>query len=239
VTNEVLGMPLEVLVLVSVALGALAQAATGMGFSLVAAPALIAFAGPREGVATVLLLAVLASLVPLSRDWRHSRPGDAARLLVPTLVATPLVVLALRGVDTSWLALAAGLGVLAGVALLASGWRSAWLRRPAGAAAVGIGSAALNVVGGVGGPPIGLYAANAEWAPRSTRATLHTFFLVQNVVTAAVVGLVLPGWREVGALAVGSAAGMMLATRVPARLARAGVLGVSVLGGLALVTGSL
>jgi len=238
--SDLLGaVPPEAIVLVAVALGALAQSATGMGFSLVAAPALIVALGPHRGVATVLLLAVLASLVPLARDWRHSRPGDAARLLVPTLFATPLVALAVRGVDTHWLALAAGVGVLVGVVLLASGLRSRWLARPSGAAATGLGSAVLNVVGGVGGPPIGLYAANAEWAPHHSRATLQTFFLVQNVVTAAVLGIVLPGWREVAALVAGAGIGMLLAPRLPPRAARGAVLVVSTVGGAALVLGSL
>ncbi|MEV8452523.1 hypothetical protein AB0467_08190 [Streptomyces sp. NPDC052095] len=52
----------------AVALGAFAQAATGMGFSLVAAPALIAALGPHRGVPTTLVLAVPASSLPLSRD---------------------------------------------------------------------------------------------------------------------------------------------------------------------------
>ncbi len=233
------GIPPEAIALVAVALGALAQSATGMGFSLVAAPALILAWGHHDGVAIVLLLAVLASLVPLARDWRHSRPRDAAKLLVPTLAFTPLVVLALRGADTRWLALGAGVGVLVGVALLASGLRSRWLARPVGAAATGFGSALLNVVGGVGGPPIGLYAANAGWAPHHTRATLQTFFLVQNVVTAAVLGIVLPDWRQVAALVVGAGVGMLLAPRLPAHVARAGVLAVSTLGGAALILGSL
>jgi uncharacterized membrane protein YfcA len=232
-------VPLEPVALLAVAAGALAQSATGMGFSLVAAPALVALLGPRQGVATVLALAVLASVVPLTRDWRHGQPREAARVLLPTLLATPIVAFALRGVGTRWLAAAAGVGILAGVALLASGWRSGWLRRPAGGAATGLASAVLNVVGGVGGPPVGLWAANADWAPRATRATLQSFFLVQNVVTIAVLGLVLPGWPQVLALVVGAAAGMLLAPRLPARVGRAGVLVVSVVGGAALLWGAV
>ena len=79
---ELLGVPLApALVLAAVAAGALAQAVTGMGFSLVAAPALVLALGPERGVPAVLLLAVLASLVPLTRDWRHVRVPDATRLL--------------------------------------------------------------------------------------------------------------------------------------------------------------
>ncbi len=229
----------ESLAVAAVAGGALAQSATGMGFSLVAAPALVALLGPRDGVATVLVLAVLSSLVPLTRDWRHGRPRDVARVLVPTLVATPLIALAVRGADTRWLGLAAGIGVLLGVALLASGVRSAWLQRSAGAATAGVSSAVLAVVGGVGGPPVGLWAANAGWSPRSTRATLQSYLLVQNLVTVAVLGLVRPDWRLVAALVVGGVVGTVLAPRLPAGLGRAGVLAVSFVGGVALVLGSV
>jgi hypothetical protein len=237
---ELLGLPLApALVLVAVAAGALAQALTGMGFSLVAAPALVLVLGPQRGVPTVLLLAVLASLLPLTRDWRHVRVPDATRLLVPTLAATPLVALALRGAETRWLALAAGTGIVASVALLASGLRSRRLAGRGGAVATGVGSATLNVVGGVGGPPVGLYAANADWPVHERRATLHAFFLVQNVVTALVLGPVLPGGWQVAALVGGTLTGMALAPRIPVAAARVGVLAVSVAGGVGLVAGTV
>ncbi|OKJ03364.1 TSUP family transporter [Kitasatospora sp. CB01950] len=225
----------DALAVAAVALGAFAQAATGMGFSLIAAPALIAAVGPHRGVPTVLLLALLASLLPLSRDWRHTRPRDTGRLLLPTLIGTPVAAALLTAVDTRLLAVAAGLGVLAGVALLARGLRSAFLRRPAGAWISGLASAGLNVVGGVGGPPIGLYAANAGWPAREARATLHAFFLVQNAATAVVLGIVLPSWPAVAALAVGAATGMALSPRLSPTATRTGVLAVSCAGALALI----
>lgn len=232
------GAPLETVVLLAIALGALAQSATGMGFSLIAAPGLIALDGPARGVATVLVLAVSASLVPFSKDWRHARPREAVTLLVPTLLCTPVVAWLLHGVDTRWLALGAGVGVLGGVALLGSGLRAGWLRRPWGAAITGLGSATLNVLGGVGGPPVGLYAANSDWDPPTTRGTLHAFFLVQNLVTAVVIGIAWPGWIAFGAVAVGAASGMVLAPRLPRTAARTGVLVVSLIGGAALLLGA-
>lgn len=225
-------------VLLAVLVGAFAQAATGMGFSLVAAPVLIAVHGQAQGVALVVLLAACSSVLPLLREGRHARIGDATRLLVPTLLAIPLVAWALAPVDHTALAAAGGLGVVAGVAMLASGWRSAWLRRPAGAVATGVTSATLNVVGGVGGPPVGLYAANATWTPAQTRGTLHTFLIVQNTVTAVVVGLVLPSWQHLAALVLGTAAGLLLAPRLSAAAARTGILAVSAVGGVALLVGA-
>ncbi|MEV5576053.1 TSUP family transporter [Spirillospora sp. NPDC052269] len=229
----------EPVAVAAVALGAFAQASTGMGFSLVAAPALIATLGPHRGVPMVLLLAVLASLLPLSRDWRHTRPRDAGRLLLPTLLATPVAAWLMSGVDTRLLAVAGGCGVLIGVALLARGLRSSFLSRPGGAWLTGLGSAGLNVIGGVGGPPIGMYAANAGWPARETRATLHVFFLVQNAATAAVLGFVLPSWPTVPALAVGAATGMALAPRLPSAATRTGVLIVSGVGAVTLIATAL
>lgn len=211
-----------------------------MGFALIAAPALIAMLGPRDGVSTVLFLAAIASLVPLLRGgWRHARLGDAGLLLLPVLVITPLVALAIEGADSGLLSIAAGACALAGVGLLAAGIRSAWLRRPVGAFAAGAASAAMNVVGGVGGPPVGIYAANAGWGPQTLRGTLQAFLLAQGIVTLAVIGIVLPGLDLLAALAAGIAAGMTLAPRLPAGTTRAAVLAVSALGGLALIAGSL
>ena len=95
------------------------------------------------------------------------------------------------------------------------------------------------MVGGVGGPPIDLYAAAAGWEPARTRANLQGFFLIQNIATALTLGPVVPGTAELAALGAGTAAGMLLAPRLPPALARTAVLGVSLLGGLALAGGAL
>ncbi|MEV6162444.1 TSUP family transporter [Streptomyces sp. NPDC052052] len=229
----------HLLALAGVLFGAVAQSATGMGFSLLAAPALVLYLGPQQGVATTVVLATLSSALPFLRDGRHARPREVLRLLVPTLLCTPLIALALRGVDTRWLAPAAGAGVVVGVCVLASGVRWKWLRRPQGAVAAGAASALLNVVGGVGGPPIGLYAAHADWEPAVTRGNLHSFFIVQNCATALAVGIALPGPSELVALALGTACGMLLAPRVPTKTLRTAVLAVSLLGGIGLVGGAV
>ncbi len=108
--------PLFVVAVAGVALGGLAQSVTGLGFALVAAPALIALLGPNQGVAVVVLLGTLASVLPLVGHWRRVRVRDTATLLVPTLVATPVVAALLTGMDTATVAVAAGVAVLIGVA---------------------------------------------------------------------------------------------------------------------------
>jgi uncharacterized membrane protein YfcA len=232
-------MTLLSIALVAVFTGAVAQAVTGMGFSLVAAPALIALLGPREGVATVVLLAALSSLVPLSRGYREVRVKDTAALLLPTLAATPVIAALVSGADTSLVAVLAGLAVIAGVIALAIGVRYRRLQTRRAAVGTGVASAALNVVGGVGGPPIGLFVANSGWEAGQTRSSLQAFLLVQNLATAGVLGFVLPSWEFVAVLALGTLLGTWVAEKVPSATARIGVLGVSGVGGLMLVLGNV
>ena len=228
----------HLLALLGIAAGAFAQSVTGMGFALVASPLLVLHLGPQDGVAATVALAVLASAIPLARDAGQARPREVLRLLVPALACTPVLALLLAGADAGLLAPAAGAAVVVGAALLACGFRWAWLHRPSGAVVTGAASALLNVVGGVGGPPVGLYAANAGWEPRRARGNLLCFFLLQNCVTAAVLGVVLPGLLDVAAVALGAVGGAALAPRLPATTVRAGVLGASLLGGVALVVGT-
>ena len=136
--------PLVVVAVAGVALGGLAQSVTGLGFALVAAPALIAVLGPRQGVGVVVLLGTLASVLPLMSHWRRVRVRDTATLLVPTLLATPVVAALLRGMDTATVAVAAGVAVLVGVV-------------HSGVASPGIGSCPSPGLSGPGSP-----------APRST-----------------------------------------------------------------------
>lgn len=227
-----------VFVLLAIAAGAFAQGATGMGFSLVSAPVLIAAHGQAAGVSLVVVLAAASSIVPLARDWRHAQMRSISGVLLVTLLATPLVAWLLRGVDPTILAIGGGIGVIVGVVLLASGLRSRWFRSAPGSVVTGVGSAGLNVLGGVGGPPVGLWVANADWTAPQTRSTLHGFFIVQNIVTAVVVGLVAPDWQHLLALAAGSVAGLAVASRLSVRAARGGILLVSAIGGIALVAGS-
>lgn len=223
----------------SIAVGAMAQAVTGMGFALVAAPALMALLGPRDGVIIVVLLGALAGLLPLSREWRSVRVKDAGILLLPILVATPVFAMAMAGVDTAVVSAAAGVGVITGVLLLARGASWSWFRGVPGAIAAGVASTALNVVGGVGGPPIGMYAANNDWGPSQSRATLQFVFLVQNLITAIAVGVLAPASWMVVALFAGTVLGMAIVARVPARAARLAVLLVAGFGGASLVLASV
>jgi uncharacterized protein len=221
----------------AVALGAVAQGVTGLGFSLVCAPILIATLGPREGVRTALVLSTFLNASLLVRTHRDVLWREGSILLVPAVASTPFLAWASRRIDGRLLTILAGaLTVVSAVALL-TGVR--WKRATGvGAGLVaGVVSAAMNVIGSIGGPALALYSVNSDWPPARARSTLQVVFLATNLVAIAALGL--PTSRDVGgwvvlfgALTVGWVAGLRLHRVVPEDGARVATLGVAALGGL-------
>lgn len=230
---------LAMVAVLAVMAGGFAQSVTGMGFSLIAAPGLIALLGPREGVAVVVLLGTLTALIPLTRVWREVRVAHTALGLVPALAATPLIAWMVAGLDRHVLSLLAGSSIVLAVVALAAGLRSKRFRGPGAAVGAGVASAALNVVGGVGGPPVGLYVANAGWEPRVSRPSMQAFFVVQGLATVIALGWVAPPWELLVAAVAGTVIGVVVAERVPAAVARLGVLGAAGGGGVMLMLASM
>ena len=90
----------------------------------------------------------------------------------------------------------------------------------------------MNVVAGIGGPPVVVYGLNAGWAADVARSNLQAFFLGINAVAIPSLGvttvpLVLPV-----ALIAGTAAGLVLGRRLPERAVRAAVLVIAAAGSI-------
>ena len=102
--------------------------------------------------------------------------------------------------------------------------------------AAGTVSSAMNVVSGVGGPAVAMYAVNARWPPHAMRPTLQLYFLGLNVVSLAALGLAVPEGATTVALLVALGAGLLLglrvARRLPAHAIRGAVLGLAIVGGM-------
>lgn len=216
----------------AVAAGAAAQAITGIGFALVCAPFLVAVFGATEGVQNAVLLGIVLNAAMLAREHRHVLVRDGLLLLVPALVATPVVAWAISGLDADALAVVAGLATIVASVVLALARPRPHRRSPAAAAAAGVSSATMNVVAAIGGPAAALYALGAGWPPQRTRSTLQGYFLVLNVATLAALGL--PRVRPVLVLglAFGWLVGSVIADRVDERAIRTGILVVAAAGGL-------
>lgn len=226
----------------AVALGAVAQGVTGLGFSLVSAPFLIAVLGAREGVRTALVLSTFLNVALLAGTHRAVLVREGAVLLVPAVATTPFLAYASRRVDAGVLAVAAGGLTIVSAAALASGLRWRGGARPRVAVGAGVASAAMNVVGSIGGPALALYAVNAGWPPERARPTLQVIFLTTNVVALCSLGLPQrrPGQAVLlASMAVGLVLGMRIARRVPEAAARAATLGIAAAGGAAAIARTL
>lgn len=176
-------------VLVAVVLGALAQAVGGLGFALVCGPLLVALLGPFQGVRLAVALSLVLNLLLLVRLRRDVDPRAAVLLLVPSVLATPVFARLARVLPERPAAGLAGGVVLAGTLLLAGGLRWPAAGGRAGMVASSLLAAGTNIIAGVGGPPVALWAENAGWAVAPQRATLQAYFLGTNAVAITFLGL--------------------------------------------------
>lgn len=231
------------LVLMAILAGAMAQRITGLGFGLLAAPALVLLLGPVEGILIINICGASSSLLILSRVWAlvHWRRYAA--------LAGPAVVGVLAG---SWLVSRvppAPLEVTIGILLIAALVFSQLLARttfennsPAATVSLGFASGALNACAGVGGPAMTAYAMMTRWDPRHFGATLQPFFLTTGL-TSVIAKVVLSGghlpelgpWQWVGifvAMILGITGGDYLSRRIRPRLARTLLLAVAYTGAM-------
>ncbi|MCD5345752.1 sulfite exporter TauE/SafE family protein [Agromyces sp. H3Y2-19a] len=243
-------------VALSVLVGAASQRITGMGFALIAAPALVVLLGPFDGVVVVNLCAVLSSLLILPRVWRLVEGRRLAWLLPPAILGT--VAGAIVAANVPGPVLQVGVGLLVVVALTvtlvvtrtAAAPSDDAATGPAPAIIAGAASGFMNASAGVGGPALSVYAVATRWPQAGFAATAQAYFIV--IGSAALLGkFVATGWSwpsldpaawpfVIGALLVGLLIGEWLAPRVSHRAARLAVVVIAYVGGAAaLVDGVL
>ena len=219
----------------AVLVGTLAQSVSGIGFALVCGPLLVAALGAQDGVRLAVLLSLVLNVVLLARLWRQVEVRTTLLLLVPAVLTTPVFAVVARRLPERAGATAAGAVVVVGVAVLALGvrWHAARGRR--GAVAAGTLGALTNVLAGVAGPVVALWAANAEWPQRVQRASLQAFFLGVNCVALPSLGAPRVGVGLLtgclAALAGGALLGAPLSHRVSEIAARRTTLSLAGAGG--------
>jgi len=186
----------------------------GFGIALVALAFLPYLMSPADAIVLTTLYAAafaLAIFVPVRRNFT---PGRVADLILGTVAGTPLGVWALTSFPASVLTRLIGLMLLVAVALE---WRGLYPERLAGRH-WGLGAGVLaGVIGGaVGtpGPPVIVYATTQGWSPRTIKANLQAFFVVNQAVILAGywwAGLLTPEvWRLTAVFAVPAIAGVAL-----------------------------
>ncbi|HUR77365.1 MAG TPA: sulfite exporter TauE/SafE family protein [Acidimicrobiales bacterium] len=194
------------------------QALTAIGFSLIALPFVSLAVGPAAAVPTINLLAGGLNIVMLAAERHQAQWRDALMLFVPAAVVIPIVAAGVQRLDADTLSIVNGVVILLATGLLATGVRARSLRGRRGALLAGATSGAMNVATSVGGPPVAMYAVNADWPIASYRPTIQAYFLGINIVSVAARGLPrLPHDGLVPVLLIAMLAGWMLGTRLAKR----------------------
>jgi len=237
-------------------LGALLQATTGIGYALVAGPALLLITTAPRAIATLLLTGVLVNVLMLARVPRPA--GDLRRSIAPLLAwSLPGLiagVLLLEVIAKQAVQVVVGVAVLGAVGVT---MRPAPRRGPASAgrtptgnvAAVGLACGALTTATSVNGPLLLLLWLNARQATAAqVRDALATCFLALNLLGACALALLGNSGQVVDVallaeLTPGILAGTLVGRRVFAGLDekrfRAGGLVVATVAGLTSIVAGL
>lgn len=240
-----------VVALVAVLIGAAGQRMIGMGWGLVVTPAIALAAGPLAAVLVVNLYGAIACLIILPKVWGEV---DWRRLLWIALPALALMVpglLLAKGLDTDVLRVAVGVIAIAGVLITVAFTSTARTHDgPALRVATGTAIGVLNASVGMGAPAVGVYSLVSGWQDRTFVATMQPFWVLISGAIVVVRPFVAPEgapdwplWAWL-VLAVPVVAGVLLGNRlahlVDRTVVRRAIIGLSVLGGAALiVTGTM
>lgn len=218
------------------------QAATGVGFAMIAVP-LLGLIDLAWLPAPMLQVNILLSLVMILRDRRALVPAEAPPLFAGLALGTVVGAGILALIPAERLGLAIGLVICAAVALSLF-TPAIRLSRPA-IFAGGTAGGVTGIVAAMHGPPLILLYQRER--PEKVRATMAGVFVAGCVMAlAALWASGRYGSAEVGAglslipgLALGYIAGRWAAGRISPRTARAAMLAVSGAAGAMLVLKSL
>jgi hypothetical protein len=171
--------PLEAGACVSIVAGALLQAATGFGFSLLAAPLTFAAVDPAPAVGLLLLLGAEVNLLTLAESRRPQPLRDSTvRMLACALPGAFAGVAVLRALPPVALQILVTLGILGTLAAR----RGAGRRAHVPAWAAGAAAGALTTSTSTNGPPMLLHLLDRGTPPAAVRDTMTVCFLGLAVV---------------------------------------------------------
>jgi uncharacterized membrane protein YfcA len=165
-----------------VAAASFVQGLAGFGIGLVALAFLPFLISPTDAVVLTTLYATVfcaAIFVPLRRDFLGK---GVDMLLVGSVLGTPLGIWVLTSVSGSLLARLIGAVLVLIVALEWSGLNPRRLPGRAWGLAAGVLSGVVGGAVGTPGPPAILYMAAQGWSPRTIKANLQAFLVVNQLV---------------------------------------------------------
>ena len=223
--------------------GAVLQRLAGIGFSLVAAPALALISGPRGGVTLTNLLAVVVALAVFATSARRV-DWPRARILLPAglIGVLPGTVLS-RLLPPGPLQVAVGTITAVGLAAVLLAPRLRAQARPVTTGCAGLASGFTAAAAGAGGPALTVYAVAAGWPQPEFAATGQLSYATQGAAALAVKGFppVPGGWlaATVAAVLCGLLTGHLAARRIDGARARRVAVAIAGLAALATVAHGL
>ena len=153
----------------------------GFGVGLVAMAFLPFIMSPAEAVVLMTVYATIFSVVlfvPLRRDWT---PRALIGLLVGSLLGTPAGVWILAVASPTLLNRLIGAMLVLVVVLELAGRMPRRLEGRGWGFGAGVVSGLVGGAVGLPGPPVVIYGATQNWSPRTFKANLQAFFMVNQV----------------------------------------------------------
>ena len=228
---------------VVIAAACFVQGLAGFGIGLVSLAFLPFLMSPQQAIVLITLYAaifIVIIFIPLRRDFTLH---GMIELVVGTIVATPVGVWLLAELPSDLLKRLIGLVLLLIVALEWLGLYPERLRGRGWGFGAGVAAGLLGGAIGTPGPPVILYAAAQDWSPRTVKANIQAFLIVNQAV------ILIGYWwaslldREIWRLTwlfaapavIGLVAGMLLFNRLDRERFRRVVFAVLLLSGLVLL----
>lgn len=228
---------------VVIAAASFVQGLAGFGIGLVSLAFLPFLMSPQHAIVLITLYAavfIVIIFIPLRRDFTLH---GMIELVAGTILATPVGIWLLAELPSDVLKRLIGLVLLLIVALEWLGLYPERLRGRGWGFGAGLAAGVLGGAIGTPGPPVILYAAAQDWSPRTVKANIQAFLMINQAV------ILLGYWwaglldREVWRLTwlfaapavIGLGAGMLLFNRLDRERFRRVVFAVLLVSGLVLL----
>jgi len=223
--------------------GAVFQRLAGIGFSVVATPALALISGPRIGVALTNLLAVVVAVVVFAASGRRVDPTRTRIMILAGLIGVLPGSVLFRVLSPGPLQVVVGAITTLGLAAVLLAPRLRAQPRPAVTGCAGLVSGFSAAAAGAGGPALTVYAVATGWSQPEFAATGQLCYATQGAAALAIKGLpqIPVAWLGAAVAAVlgGLLAGHLAARRINGERARRAAIAIAGLAALATVAKGL
>lgn len=223
--------------------GAVLQRFSGIGFSLVAAPALALISGPRSGVTLTNLLAIVVALVVFITSAGRVDRAKALILIPAGLIGVLPGTVMFRLLPPGQLQVAVGTITALGLAAVLLAPRLRAGAGPVTTGCAGLASGFSAAAAGAGGPALTVYAVATSWPQPEFVATGQLSYATQGAAALAIKGFPSfpSAWLCTAAAAVlcGLLAGHLAGGRIDGARARRAAVVIAGLAALATVVKGL